>query len=205
MKKTYRQIMRYQQRLKENNAVELIEIKEIELPKAEDVKFSKKSVMEQLSSEQRETIILDQMITLMEDYSSLEENLTGSTFVDLKNAMEKLNGVRKEANKSTEDVESSYDPFTQLDYMENAMSGARLKAFSVNRDTFNSIANKGQARLGKGYKINVLYPVEGSAGAYQRKLYDRIPYILLRRCRRGGHKSGCPRSCPEGKRRRPCP
>ena len=30
--------------LKENNAVELIEIKEIELPKAEDVKFSKKSV-----------------------------------------------------------------------------------------------------------------------------------------------------------------
>ena len=138
--------------------------------------FSKKSVMEQLSPEQRETIILDQMITIMEDYSSLEENLTGSTFVDLKNAMEKLNSVRKEANKATEDVESSYDPFTQLDYMENAMSGARLKAFSVNRDTFNSIANKGQARLGKGFKINVLYPVEGSAGAYQRKLYDKYAW-----------------------------
>lgn len=135
--------------------------------------FKEKPVIEQLSSEQREVIMLEQMITVMEDYSSLEENFTGSTFVDIKNAMEELNVIRQEANKSTTIKDSIYNPFTQIDYMENAMSGARLKAFSVNRDTFNSLANKAKAILSEEHQIEVISPVEGEEGVSKKKIYNK--------------------------------
>ena len=120
--------------------------------------FSQQSIIEQNTKEQKEAIIVENMIKIMLDYSSREENITGSHFEDLKQAMNKYERNNTEIDNS---INSVYNPFTQLLYMENAMSGARLKAFSVNRDTFNSLCNKGKAVLGKDHKIVVSYPVEG--------------------------------------------
>lgn len=119
--------------------------------------FSKKSIIEQNTTEQREAIIVDSMIKILLDYSSREENLSGSTFENLKDSMNKYDAKRNKANAIKD---SAYNPFTQLLYMENAMSGARLKARSVNRDTFNSVCNVGKAVLNRKYQISVKYPVE---------------------------------------------
>lgn len=123
--------------------------------------FNKLPIIEQNTKEQREAIIVDSMIKVLLDYSSREENLSGSTFENLKDSMLKKDKIRKAANKVGAVEESAYNPITQITYMENAMSGARLKAFSVNRDTFNSLCNVGKAVLGDSHKIRVIYPVEG--------------------------------------------
>lgn len=52
---------------------------------------------------------------------------------------------------------SPYNFFDQADYMNDVMSGARLKAFSVTRDTFCSVCNTVRPYLGKGYEIKVKY------------------------------------------------
>lgn len=123
--------------------------------------FKNRPIIEQQSKEQRETIILDSMIKVLLDYTSREENLTGSHFDDLQKAMKEHEKTVKNANSSSAIVDSSYSPFTQINFMENAMSGARLKAFSVNRDTFNSLCNKGKAILSKEHEVKICYPVEG--------------------------------------------
>ena len=123
--------------------------------------FKNRPIIEQNTKEQRETILVDSIVKIMLDYSSREENLSGSNFSDLNAAMKAKDSIRENANKDSAVVPSAYNPFTQITYMENAMSGARLKAFSVNRDTFNSLANAGKAILNREHEINVIYPVEG--------------------------------------------
>lgn len=123
--------------------------------------FKNRPLIEQQTQEQRESIIVDSMVKVLLDYTSREENLTGSHFDDLKKAMKEHENTVKNANSSSTIKDSAYNPFTQINFMENAMSGARLKAFSVNRDTFNSLSNKAKAILSREHEVKICYPVEG--------------------------------------------
>lgn len=124
--------------------------------------FSKLSPIEQSSRKVRNNIILDAMVKIMKDPSSREENYSRSNFDDLSDANTKMNNLRGAGKITT----SPYNVLTQIDFMENAISGKQLKAFSVTRDTFNSVNNRIKSRLTA--PIKVIYRVDN--GAYNEEL-----------------------------------
>lgn len=115
--------------------------------------YDKNKPAEQQSRAARNNGILDAMVAIMEDPVSREENYSRSNFEDLSDAMKKMDTLRG-ADKTPN---SSYNPFNQIDFMNNAMSGATLKAFSVSRDTFNSVNNYIQSKLTDDHVINIEY------------------------------------------------
>lgn len=121
--------------------------------------------VEKLPRQVRNNNILDAIIKIMESDNSREENYSRSNFDDITNAMREMNDARGASSVAR----STYNLLDQIDFMENAMSGASLKAFSVTRDTFNSVNNYVKSELGKGHEIIVEYDV--SNGQYD---YDAI-------------------------------
>lgn len=121
--------------------------------------------VEKLPRQVRNNNILDAMIKIMESNNSREENYSRSNFDDITNAMREMNDARGASSIAR----STYNLLDQIDFMENAMSGASLKAFSVTRDTFNSVNNYVKSELGKGHEIIVEYDVTN--GQYD---YDAI-------------------------------
>lgn len=115
--------------------------------------FSNLDIIEQQSRAARDNIILDSMISIMNNINSREENYSRSNFDDLTDAMTLCDERRGALSAS----ESAYNPFDQINFMENAMSGAQLKAFSVTRDTFNSVNNYCKSTLGEGHEIFIEY------------------------------------------------
>lgn len=116
--------------------------------------FAELPIEEQNSRRARNNKILDAMIEIMKDSTSREENYSRSNFDDLFEAKQKYDNLNEEINNNF----SPYNPFTQIDFMSRATSGMSLKAFSVTRDTFNSINNYTQSLLGKGHEIKIAYP-----------------------------------------------
>ena len=102
---------------------------------------------------QRSSRMLDLMIQIMEHESSKEENYSRSNFEDIVKAIESTDNLRGYKESSL----SSYNPFNQILFMENAMSGAVLKAFSVTQDTFCSISNRVHGSLSEINAIRVKY------------------------------------------------
>ena len=121
--------------------------------------------VEKLPRQVRNNNILDAMIAIMSSKNSREENYSRSNFDDITDAMKEMNDARGASSV----VRSTYNLLDQIDFMENAMSGASLKAFSVTRDTFNSVNNYVKSELGKGYEIIVEYDI--TDGQYD---YDAI-------------------------------
>ena len=121
--------------------------------------------VEKLPRQVRNNNILDAMIAIMSSENSREENYSRSNSDDITNAMREMNDARG----ATSIARSTYNLLDQIDFMENAMSGASLKAFSVTRDTFNSVNNYVKSELGKGHEIIVEYDVTN--GQYD---YDAI-------------------------------
>ena len=117
--------------------------------------FFSKPIVEQNTRRARNNRILDSMIEIMKDESSREENYSRSNFEDISNSMKKYNAMRG----ATALARSTYNPFDQIDFMENAMSGAQLKAFSVTRDTFNSVNNYIHTELDENNAVIVEYSV----------------------------------------------
>lgn len=115
--------------------------------------FSKLDEVDKLPRVVRNNNILDAMIAIMADNNSREENYSRSNFDKLSSAMKEMDKARGADSVSR----SVYNPFDQIDFMENAMGGASLKAFSVTRDTFNSVNNYVKGYLGKGYEIIAEY------------------------------------------------
>ena len=103
----------------------------------------------------RNNRILDDFKTILKDNSSLEENLSRSNFDDIIEARNKL--IANSPIKTVRDNRSPYDFMDQAAYQEDVMSGAKLKAFSVTRDTFNSVCNKVKPTISKDYAVNVVY------------------------------------------------
>lgn len=115
--------------------------------------FSKLDEVDKLPRVVRNNNILDAMIDIMADNNSREENYSRSNFDKLSSAMKEMDKARGADSVSR----SVYNPFDQMDFMENAMGGASLKAFSVTRDTFNSVNNYAKGYLGKGHEIIAEY------------------------------------------------
>lgn len=115
--------------------------------------FSKLDEVDKLPRVVKNNNILDAMIAIMADNNSREENYSRSNFDRLSSAMKEMDKARGADSVSR----SVYNPFDQMDFMENAMGGASLKAFSVTRDTFNSVNNYAKGYLGKGHEIIAEY------------------------------------------------
>lgn len=115
-------------------------------------KYQEQPISAQNSREARNNQILDDMIKILQSDAALEENLSQSQFTDVIKARDK---VMSKIDKARRDARSPYDFFDQAEYQEDAMSGAKLKAFSVTLDTFCSICNTVKPVLAKS--INIVY------------------------------------------------
>lgn len=103
----------------------------------------------------RNNRILDDFKKILKDDSSLEENLSRSNFDDIIEARNKL--IANSPIMTVRDNRSPYDFMDQAAYQEDVMYGAKLKAFSVTRDTFNSVCNKVKPTISKEYAVDVVY------------------------------------------------
>ena len=130
--------------------------------------FKKLPIEEQNSKRARNNQILDAFIAIMNHTSSREENYARSNFDALtedKNYIDFIRGAKKA------DI-SIYNPFTHLEFMNNAMSGRRLKGASVSRDNFNSINNRMHTELSEEHSITVAYDLN----EYKRDENGKIVY-----------------------------
>ena len=106
------------------------------------------------SRQARNNRLLDDMIHILQDNESLEENLSRSNFESIIAARDKvMNPIVKEVREAR----SPYDFLNQAAYQEDVMSGAKLKAFSVTRDTFCSVCNTVQPHIADNYVVKVAY------------------------------------------------
>lgn len=107
--------------------------------------FAKLDINLQNSKAARDNEILNYMMTILGDESSMEENFGRSNFDDISNEDENnLGAIQKMMNpieRSRRQKRSPYNFFDQADYQDDAMSGAKLKGFSVTRDNLCSVCN----------------------------------------------------------------
>lgn len=117
--------------------------------------FSKgKNLADENSRQARNNRLLDDMIHILQANQSLEENLSRSNFESIIAARDKvMNPIVKEVREAR----SPYDFLDQAAYQEDVMSGAKLKAFSVTRDTFCSVCNTVHPHITDKYTIKVAY------------------------------------------------
>ena len=120
--------------------------------------FNKLSTVEKYSKQQRNNNILDAMIAIMNDDSSLEENMSRSNFDGITETKRKKESLLFGENAAT--TYSVYNPYDQIRFMQNAIDGRKLKAFSVNRDTFNSLNNILKTKLGDKDIIKIRYNLD---------------------------------------------
>lgn len=117
--------------------------------------FSKdKNLADENTRAARNNRLLDDMINILRANQSLEENLSRSNFESIIAARDKvMNPIVKEVREAR----SPYDFLDQAAYQEDVMSGAKLKAFSVTRDTFCSVCNTVQPHIADNYVVKVAY------------------------------------------------
>lgn len=102
----------------------------------------------------RNNRLLDNMIHILQANQSLEENLSRSNFESIIAARDKvMNPIVKEVREAR----SPYDFLDQAAYQEDVMSGAKLKAFSVTRDTFCSVCNTVHPHIADNYVVKIAY------------------------------------------------
>ena len=117
--------------------------------------FSKdKNLADENTRESRNNRLLDDMIHILQANESLEENLSRSNFESIIAARDKvMNPIVKEVREAR----SPFDFLDQAAYQEDVMSGAKLKAFSVTRDTFCSVCNTVRPHIADNYVVKVAY------------------------------------------------
>ena len=114
-------------------------------------------VIKDNSKAARQNKMLDDIKTILSHDESLEENLSCSQFADLIEARNELMSGEMKAKRS---ARTSYNFLDQAAYQYDAMSGAKLKAFSVNRDTFCSICNTVRPTLSEDAQFTVVLPAD---------------------------------------------
>ena len=111
--------------------------------------FSKTNIDLLNSKEARDNEILNCMMAILTDESSMEENLGRSNFDDISHKPNPKEGdeggaIQKMMSPTARlkrERRSPYNFFDQADYQDDAMSGAKLKGFSVTRDNLCSVCN----------------------------------------------------------------
>ena len=134
-----------------------------------------------IPSEQRNTRdarnneILQCMIDILSSPYALEENLSRSNFDDIIDARDQA--IDKNIAKRRK-ARSPYNFLDQADYQEDVMSGAKLKALSVTRDTFCSICNTVRPRLFESHQVKVVYrAADGYTLKNLKKSFDNVEEI----------------------------
>lgn len=121
--------------------------------------------------EARNNRLLDDMIHILQANESLEENLSRSNFESIIAARDKvMNPVVKEVREAR----SPYDFLDQAAYQEDVMSGAKLKAFSVTRDTFCSVCNTVHPHITDKYTIKVAYSKDKYNFEELQKRFEKV-------------------------------
>jgi hypothetical protein len=122
--------------------------------------FSKLTVAQQNTRDARNNKIVDTFINIMNLPVSIGENLSSSNFEDIKAAKSNIFEGLSETYRNINSV------IAQNWYRDANMSGARLKAISVNHDNFVSISNKAKTTiegLYGGFKFTYSYADETEA------------------------------------------
>lgn len=119
--------------------------------------FSKLSTVKQNGKRARQNKMLDSMKAILSHEDSLEENLSRSNFDDLIKARNAIYaGTPAQIARQNR---TSYNFIDQAEYQDDAMSGAKLKAFSVTRDTFCSICNTVRPTISESAQFKVVLPL----------------------------------------------
>ena len=133
--------------------------------------FSKLTVAQQNTRDARNNKIVDTFINIMNLPVSIGENLSSSNFEDIKAAKSNIFEGLSETYRNINSV------IAQNWYRDANMSGARLKAISVNRDNFASISNKAKTIIDGahgGFRFTYTYSTEKEAKDAQSKLRKRF-------------------------------
>lgn len=133
--------------------------------------FSKLTVAQQNTRDARNNKIVDTFISIMNLPVSIGENLSSSNFEDIKAAKSNIFEGLSETYRNINSV------IAQNWYRDANMSGARLKAISVNRDNFASIGNKAKTIIDGahgGFRFVYTYNTEKEAKDAQAKLRKRF-------------------------------
>ena len=138
------------------------------------IDYNNKSISE-MTREERNNFITDNVIAILKNKASREEIFGRSNFDDIGKGKEVLEGIAPWLALGNASV---YNPFDQLRFMQNAIDGRKLKAFSVNRDTFCSICNKVKPVLNR--PIRVIYG-ENSVSNVEDEFLSKINYIPYKR------------------------
>ena len=163
--------------IKEAKAARLAKIeklaKEAGLPTFAE--YSEMPATSRNSRDARNNEILQSMINILSHSSALEENLSRSNFEDIIEARNKA--VDPNIAKRREG-RSPYNFFDQAEYQEDVMSGAKLKAFSVTRDTFCSICNTVRPTVSSTQSVKIVYRAEdGYTLSSLKKSFDNVEEI----------------------------
>lgn len=133
--------------------------------------FSRLTVAQQNTRDARNNKIVDTFINIMNLPVSIGENLSSSNFEDIKAAKSSIFESLSETYRNINSV------IAQNWYRDANMSGARLKAISVNRDNFASISNKAKTIIDGahgGFRFVYTYNTEKEAKDAQVKLRKRF-------------------------------
>lgn len=133
--------------------------------------FSKLTVAQQNTRDARNNKIVDTFIKIMNLPVSIGENLSSSNFEDIKAAKANIFEGLSETYRNINSV------IAQNWYRDANMSGARLKAISVNRDNFASISNKAKTIIDGahgGFRFTYTYSTEKEAKDARSKLRKRF-------------------------------
>ena len=133
--------------------------------------FSQLTVAQQNTRDARNNKIVDTFINIMNLPVSIGENLSSSNFEDIKAAKSSIFEGLSETYRNINSV------IAQNWYRDANMSGARLKAISVNRDNFASISNKAKTIIDGahgGFRFVYTYNTEKEAKDAQAKLRKRF-------------------------------
>lgn len=133
--------------------------------------FSRLTVAQQNTRDARNNKIVDTFINIMNLPVSIGENLSSSNFEDIKAAKSNIFEGLSETYRNINSV------IAQNWYRDANMSGARLKAISVNRDNFASISNKAKTIIDGahgGFRFVYTYNTEKEAKDAQAKLRKRF-------------------------------
>lgn len=128
--------------------------------------------VERLGRRARNNYILDRMIKIMNDVSSREEQYGRSQFEDIAGEDHSANDIINKISGTTSKLISPYNPLTQLDYFDDAMGGAGLKARSVNWDTMASKSNRAHGYLSDDAAVYAVLNIDGVSAKDSAITYD---------------------------------
>lgn len=110
---------------------------------------------ERNSRNARNNRILEDMIKILSSDESMEENFSRSNFEDIIDARDAMIDKKVQERRK---LRSPLNFLDQAEYQEDVMSGAKLKAFSVTRDTFCSICNTVRPFINDDNVVTIDYP-----------------------------------------------